>query len=74
MTFTGSISSQNSLWSPSPSAEWLRQRDAMVILSHKKSSLKNLSFSYSPESKHTKTCNGADELAFGNLGRCSGSL
>lgn len=24
--------------------------------------------------KHTKTCNGADELAFGNLGRCLGSL
>jgi len=67
MTFTSSGSSQNSPWS-SPSAEWLRQRDAIVIQSHK------LSFNSSPESKHTATCNGADELAFGNLGRCSGSL
>ena len=72
MTFTSSSSSQNSPWSP-PSAEWLRQRDAIVIESHKKSSQK-LSFNSSPESKHTATCNGADELAFGDLGRCSGSL
>jgi hypothetical protein len=67
MTFPGSNSSQKSAWS-SPSAEWLRQRDTIVIESHK------LSFSSSPESKHTATCNGADELAFGDLGRCSGSL
>ncbi len=73
MTFTISSSSQNSPLS-SPSAEWLRQRDTMVILSHKKSSLKQLSFSDSPDSKHTKTCNSAHELAFGNLGRCLGSL
>jgi hypothetical protein len=53
MTFTSSSSSQNSTWS-SPSAAWLRQRDAMVILSHKKSSLKQLSFSDSPISNHTK--------------------
>ena len=72
MTFTSLSSSQNYPWS-SPSAEWLRQRDTMVILSHKKSSQK-LSFNSSPESKHTATCNGADELAFGDLGRCSGSL
>ena len=72
MTFTSSGISQNSPWS-SPSTEWLRQRDAMVIESHKKSTQK-LSFNSSPESKHTKTCNGADELAFGNLGRCLGSL
>jgi hypothetical protein len=45
-----------------------------VIESNKKSSLKKLSFNSSPESKHTKTCNGADELAYGDLGRCSGSL
>jgi hypothetical protein len=45
----------------------------MVILSHKKSSQK-ISFNSSPENKHTKTCNGADELAFGNLGRCLGTL
>jgi hypothetical protein len=67
MTFTSSSSSQNSPWSP-PSADWLRQRDAMVIISH------NLSINSSPENKHTKTCNGAHELAFGNLGRCLGSL
>jgi hypothetical protein len=67
MTFTSSSSSQNSPWSP-PSADWLHQRDAMVIISH------NLSINPSPESKHTKTCNGAHELAFGNLGRCLGSL
>lgn len=73
MTFTSSCSSQNSPWSP-PSADWLRQRDAIVILSHKKSSLKQLSFSDFPDSKHTKTCNGAHELAFGNLGRCLGTL
>ena len=60
MTFTSSGSSQNSTWS-SPSADWLRKRDAMVIQSHK------LSFNSSPESKHTATCNGA-------IGRCSGSL
>jgi hypothetical protein len=72
MTFKSSSSSQNSPWS-SPSAEWLRQRDAIVIESHKKNSQK-LSFNSSPESKHTATCNGADELAFGDLGRCSGSL
>ena len=72
MTFTSSSSSQNSPWSP-PSTEWLRQRDEMVILSHKKSSQK-ISFNSSPENKHTKTCNGADELAFGNLGRCLGTL
>ena len=72
MTFTSSSSSQNSPWSP-PSAEWLRQRDEMVILSHKKSSQK-ISFNSSPENKHTKTCNGADELAFGNSGRCLGTL
>jgi len=67
MTFTSSDFSKKSMWS-SPSADWLRQRDAIVIESHK------LSFNSSPESKHTATCNGADELAFGNLGRCSGSL
>lgn len=33
-----------------------------------------LFFNEKPDSKHTKTCNGADELAFGNLGRCLGSL
>lgn len=31
-------------------------------------------FNQHPDPKHTKTCNGADELAFGNLGRCLGSL
>jgi len=67
MTLTSSSSSQKSAWS-SPSAEWLHQRDAIVIESHK------LSFISSPENKHTATCNGADELAFGNLGRCLGSL
>jgi hypothetical protein len=72
MTFTSSSNSQKSVWSP-PSAEWLRQRDAIVIESHKKSNQK-LSFNSSPESKHTATCNGADELAFGNLGRCLGTL
>ena len=72
MTFTSSGISQNSPWS-SPSTEWLRQRAAMVIESHKKST-QQLSFNSSPESKHTATCNGADELAFGNLGRCLGSL
>lgn len=73
MTFTSSVSSQNSPWS-SPSAEWLRRRDAMVILSHKQSSRNQLLFNSSPESKHTKTCNSAHELAYGNLGRCLGSL
>lgn len=33
-----------------------------------------LIFNEKPDSKHTKTCNGADELAYGNLGRCMGSL
>lgn len=39
-----------------------------------KTTLPKLQFHGSPESKHTATCNGADELAFGNLGRCLGSL
>ena len=73
MTFTSSVSSQNSPWS-SPSAEWLRQRDAMVIESHRQTNRSRLNFSDTPESKHTKTCNGAHELAYGNLGRCLGSL
>jgi hypothetical protein len=72
MTFISSCSSKKSVWSSS-SAEWLRQRDAIVIESHKKN-IQKLSFNSSPESKHTATCNGADELAFGNLGRCLGSL
>ena len=67
MTFPGSNSCQKPAWS-SPSVEWLRQSEAIVNESHK------LSISSSPESKHTKTCNSAHELAFGNLGRCLGSL
>lgn len=73
MTFTSSVSSQNSSWS-SPSADWLRQRDAMVIESHRQTNRTRLSFSDTPESKHTKTCNSAHELAYGNLGCCLGSL
>ena len=73
MTFPSSVSSQNSPWS-SPSADWLSQRDAIVIESHRQTNRSRLSFNSSPDSKHTKTCNGADELAFGNLGRCLGSL
>lgn len=73
MTFTSSVSSQNSHWS-SPSAEWLLQRDAMVIESHRQTNRTRLSFSDMPESKHTKTCNSAHELVYGNLGCCLGSL
>ncbi len=43
MTFPNSVSSQNSPWS-SPSADWLRRRDAMVILSHKQSNRNLLRF------------------------------
>lgn len=39
-----------------------------------KTTLPKLQFYGSLDSKHTKTCNGADELAFGNLGRCLGTL
>ncbi len=39
-----------------------------------KMALLEFGFHKSPEKKHTATCNGADELAYGNLGRCLGSL
>ncbi len=31
-------------------------------------------FATAPDAKHTRTCNGAQELMFGNMGRCLGSL
>lgn len=48
MSFTSSDNSQKSVWSP-PSAEWLRQRDAMAIEAYRQSNRNRLSFSYSPQ-------------------------
>ncbi len=70
-----STSYNNSIWYSSlPSADWLRQRDATTIEAYRQNNRNQLNFNYSPERKHTKKCNGADELAFGDSGRCTGSL
>jgi hypothetical protein len=72
MTFT---SYNNSIRYNTPSSvEWLRKRDTMTIEAHMQNNRNQFSFNYSPERKHTKKCNGADELAFGDSGRCTGSL
>lgn len=31
-------------------------------------------FAAAPDAKHTRTCNSAQELMFGDMGRCLGSL
>jgi hypothetical protein len=46
----------------------------MTIEAYKQNNRNQLNFNYSPERKHIKQCNGADELAFGDSGRCTCSL